>query len=275
MSDWGLHEVMVRLGHHVTALDTVSLPVTPGTVAAVVGGDGAGKSTVVRTLTRRVAPVAGRVVMPAPDRIGAVFDASGVWGDLTVAENLTFVAQAYGVPDAETTRRCDRLLDLAGLADTRARRADRLSGGMRQKLAVVAAMLPAPDVVVLDEPTTGVDPVSRAELWRLLAGAAADGAAVVMTTTYLDEAERASHLLVLDGGRPVVDGTPADVVDAATGHLVETAERLDDSSWRHGRQWRTWCDGAVPAGARDVVPHLEDVVIRAQQDGRDRGAVTA
>lgn len=273
MTGWGLAGVRVVIGGHV-ALDDVDLPVEGGVVTAVVGGDGAGKSTTVRALTGRVAVAAGQVRMPAREQVGAVLHASGVYADLTVTENLAFVADAYGVPAAGRSRRLDDLLGRAGLVDARHRLGAHLSGGMRQKLAVICAMVPAPAVVVLDEPTTGVDPVSRAELWRLLAGAAADGTAVVMTTAYLDEAERAGHLLVLDRGRTVVAGAPADVVASHDGVLAVTDHPLDANSWRHGRQWRTWRDTA-PDGAGTASPRLEDVVIRAQQRHGGRAEVPA
>ena len=260
-----MQDATVRLGRH-TALDQVTLPVAAGTVTAVVGGDGAGKSTLVRCLTGRAPLASGQVHMPPVGRVGAVLHASGVYGDLSVDENLTFVADAFGVPAADRGPRTDRLLERAGLLEARGRLAARLSGGMRQKLAVICAMVPAPDAVVLDEPTTGVDPVSRAELWRLLATAAADGTAVVMTTTYLDEAERAGHVLVLDDGRTVLAGRPGEVVASVDGVLVASSRALDATSWRHGRAWRTWRRD-VPDGASAVSPRLEDVVIGAQQRG--------
>jgi ABC-2 type transport system ATP-binding protein len=275
VTDWGLSDVTVDLGGARPALDAVDLPIARGTVTAVVGGDGAGKSTVVRALTGRVVAAAGEVRVPPAHHVGAVLHASGVYGDLTVDENLAFVADAYGVPPDQRPDRLAALVGRAGLDGARDRLAAHLSGGMRQKLTVICAMVPAPELVVLDEPTTGVDPVSRAELWRLLAGAAAHGTAIVMTTTYLDEAERAGHLLVLDRGRTVVTGAPPDVVGGHRGAtLVVTDHRVDASSWRHGRRWRTWC-ATPPPGADRPTPTLEDVVIRAQQHGVEGAEVPA
>lgn len=267
MTTWGTTGVEVHRGGRVL-LAGVDLPIEAGAVTAVVGGDGAGKSTLARVLTRRVAPDRGEVRMPAPARVGAVLHATGVYGDLTVDENLGFVADAYGIPVSDRGRRFHALRRRAGLDDARRRLGGELSGGMRQKLAVICALVPGPDVVVLDEPTTGVDPVSRAEVWRLLAAATADGAAVVMTTTYLDEAERAAHLLVLDDGHTMLAGEPRAVVADHDGVLVRTETPLDATSWRRGRHWRTWVAGEGPAGARRVAPRLEDVVIRAQQRAR-------
>ena len=148
----------------------------------------------------------------------------GVYTDLTVDENIAFAGGAYGLAGDERERRAARLLEQTGIAAARGRLAGRLSGGMRQKLAFALAMLHEPKLLVLDEPTTGVDPVSRSELWRLIAGAAADGAAVLVTTTYLDEAERAARVLVLDGGHAVAAGPP-EAVAAALPRPLATAAR--------------------------------------------------
>ena len=158
-------------------------------------------------------------------RVGYVAGASGVYDDLSVDENIAFVADAYGIDAGECDDRVATLLAETGLAGTGARLAGRLSGGMRQKLAVALAMLHEPDLLVLDEPTTGVDPVSRAELWRLIAAAAAGGAAVLVSTTYLDEARRAANVLLLDDGRA---GEAAGVLDQdgpEAGDKVERARR--------------------------------------------------
>jgi ABC-2 type transport system ATP-binding protein len=155
-----------------------------------------------------VRPTAGSVRRPERRRIGYVAGAGGVYADLSVAENIAFVASAYDVRGAELAARTQDLLAHTGLEGTGERLAGRLSGGMRQKLAFALAMLHQPELLILDEPTTGVDPVSRAELWRLIAAAAAGGAAVIVTTTYLDEAQRASSILLLDAGRVVAAGPP-------------------------------------------------------------------
>ena len=222
-TSWGCRRLGVRYGATV-ALEEVSFEVAAGTVAAVVGGDGAGKTSLLRALAGTVRPAAGTVRRPDERRLGYVSAGPGVWTDLTVDENLSFSGRAYGLSAGELDRRVGALLERTGLAGARDRLAGRLSGGMRQKLALAMAVAHEPDLLILDEPTTGVDPVSRAELWRLLAASAAGGAAVVVATTYLDEAERAATVLVLDRGRGLLAGTPDEVVAATPGLVVDAAD---------------------------------------------------
>jgi ABC-2 type transport system ATP-binding protein len=256
--------------------EDVTFEVAAGTVAAVVGGDGAGKTSLLRALAGTVRPAAGTVWRPDERRLGYVSAGPGIWTDLTVDENLRFAGRAYGLDAAELDRRIGELLERTGLAAARDRLAGRLSGGMRQKLALAMAVAHEPDLLVLDEPTTGVDPVSRAELWRLLTAAAAGGAAVVVATTYLDEAERAATVLVLDRGRELLAGTPDELLAATPGLVVEAADRPRGvPSWRRGARWRAWSpDGAIPPGTTPATLDLEDTVIVAQlgQDERRRWA---
>jgi ABC-2 type transport system ATP-binding protein len=140
---------------------------------------------------------------------------------------------------------------------------------MRQKLALAAALLPAPELLVLDEATTGLDPVSRAELWRLLTRTAADGTAVVLATTYLDEAERTFTAVVLHRGRQLAAGPPGDIVAAMPGAILATTSPPPPgtAAWRHGRGWRVWSpDGSDLPGAERVPTRLEDAVIVATID---------
>jgi ABC-2 type transport system ATP-binding protein len=258
---WGVSDVTFRYGPR-PALSGVSLDVPSGAITAVVGADGAGKSTLLKVLAGAREPEAGEVRRPPPERLGFVSTGSGSYPDLTVAENLGFAARAYGVRD--TGQRLAELLSATGLAGARDRLGGHLSGGMRQKLGVAMALVHRPDLLILDEPTTGLDPVSRLDVCALVAGAAADGAAVLMSTVYLEEAERASWILVLDRGSPLVAGSPDDVLKAVPGAVVEAEARPGDlAAWRKGRTWRAWSpDGAVPAG-RVVPPDLEDAVMVA------------
>jgi ABC-2 type transport system ATP-binding protein len=261
MSRWGLDSAVVRLGEAV-ALDGVSLDVGSGEVAVVVGGDGAGKSTLARTLAGLVSPSSGGVRRPDRRRVGYQPSGSGVWPDLTVTENLSFMAAVHHVEGSDARARVDGLLAATELSEAADRLGAQLSGGMRRKLGVAMALFAAPELLVLDEPTTGVDPVSRFDLWRLVTETAAAGTAVVMTTTYLDEAERAQTILVLDGGRTLAAGTPAAVVGAMPGAVYEAGHAVAGfRHWRRGSSWRLWTDGAAPPGATAIVPDLGDVLI--------------
>jgi ABC-2 type transport system ATP-binding protein len=250
---WGAWGVTVRTGTTL-ALADVTLAVPAGQVTAVVGGDGAGKTTLLRCLAGALAPSAGEVRSPGPRRTGYLPGSSGTYPDLTVAENLAFRAAAYRMTAAAARSRADDLIARAGLTAARDRPAGQLSGGMRQKLGVICALLHEPALLILDEPTTGVDPVSRAGLGQLIAGAAAAGAAVVLSTTYLAEAQRAAAVLVLDGGQPLAAGSPEEIVAARPGRVVAwpgpPPADARPRSWRRDGQWRTWIPAraATPAG---------------------------
>ena len=262
-SRWGVRDVTVRFGARVV-LDAISLRVGPGQVVAVVGGDGAGKSTLLRALTGRVLPDRGDVHTPGRKHLGYQPATSGTWAQLSVDENLDLVANAYHLePAAERVRR-DLLLDAAGLAPARSRLASQLSGGMRRKLGFCMAILHEPALLVLDEPSTGVDPVSRVELWGLITDAAAHGTAVVLATTYLDEAERMHDVLVLDEGVALLSGTPAHVVTSAPGTVTRVPEASDPvRAWRRGREVRQWHSGPARPGDDVVEPDMEDAVVAA------------
>lgn len=264
MTGWGLFDVSVELGETI-ALERVSLEVRPGEIVAVIGGDGAGKSTVCRVLAGLVPASKGQVRRPSGHRVGYLPPSSGAWPDLTVTENLAFVGTAYRLGKVEFQRRLEIMLEATALADSRHRLGGELSGGMRQKLGVAMALLPQPELLVLDEPTTGVDPVSRFELWRLMSHIAADGTAVVMTTTYLDEAERASRVLALESGVVLAWGDLEQVKAAMPGRISTSDHFIDHPyRWRRGRAWRFWSpEGIAPPGARVLEPDLSDLLTAA------------
>jgi len=264
VNGWGTHEVSVRFGAR-QALDRVSITALPGQVTAVVGADGAGKTTLLRCIAGALAPGAGTVRRPQARRIGYLPPGAGVYEDLSVAENLRFRSASYGVPAPVAQRHIGEYLERTGLAAAQDRLAGQLSGGMLRKLGVVAALLPEPELLVLDEPTTGVDPVSRADLWWLIASAAAGGAAVLMSTTYTDEAARAARVLVLDSGRTLAEGTPAEIVAAIPGTIAVRPERPEAQderrrSWRRAGAWRVWQPAAGPGHPDTVTPDLQDAV---------------
>lgn len=235
---WGVQGAVVVRGSR-TVLDRVDLEVPAGRVTAVVGGDGAGKTTLTRLLAGLELPDEGRVTTPGVGRVGAMPATSGVWGDLSVAENVDLVTRAYGADPA----RGAELLDAAGLGEVQGRLGRQLSGGMRQKLGFCLALLHRPELAVLDEPSTGVDPVSRVELWRMISRAAGEGTAVLLTTTYLDEAERADQVLVLDRGAVIHRGSPDGAAARVRGTLLVEVGDLAGG------------DGAaLPGTDRDDVP---------------------
>ncbi|WP_433325245.1 ABC transporter ATP-binding protein [Spirillospora sp. CA-294931] len=260
---WGAWDVTVAYGGQV-ALEGVTLAVPQGSVSAVVGGDGAGKTTLLRCLAGAVRARSGRVEAPPQREIGFMPTATGAWRELTVAENVEFVGAAHRIRGKELRARRDELLEAAGLEKVLDRQAGMLSGGMRHKLAFSLAMLHKPRMLILDEPSTGVDPVSRVDLWRLIAQAAVDGTAIAMATTYLDEAERCATVLVLDGGRVLQSGTPDEVMADSPGTITATHQPPDpELAWRRGRIFHTWHPGPPRPGEQPIAPDMEDAVVAA------------
>jgi ABC-2 type transport system ATP-binding protein len=258
---WGAQNVTVRFGRTV-ALDDVSLEVAPGRIHAVVGGDGAGKSTLLRVLAGLGLDRSGSLRLPGQALIGYVPSSGGVFPDLTVDENMQFVAGVHRLDRrlGHWRERSAHLLERAGVARFGDRLAGQLSGGQRRKLAGAMAVLPEPQLLILDEVTTGVDPISRMELWRLIASTAAAGAAVVAATSYVDEGERAGWVQLLDAGRVLAAGAPDDVIASMPGWITEVARpESADRAWRRGRGWRQWHAGDAPAGTPR--PSLEDAAI--------------
>lgn len=261
---WGLDQARVRFGTRI-ALDGVSVPARPSEITVVVGGDGAGKSTCMRALVGLVGLEHGEVRRPPKERLGYLPSTAGLYVDLTVEENLAFSATSYGISRDDLRRTAEDLLDQLDLTSTRRRLVAQLSGGMQRKLAVGIALLHQPELLVLDEPTTGVDPVSRADLWRIIAGAAAKGAAVVVATTYVNEAARAGSVVLLESGRTIARGTPGDILRSIQGAIGSTRERVPVAhSWRRGREWRVWApSGELPEHVVPVEPDFDDAVVVA------------
>ena len=215
----------------VVAVDGVDLSVPRGSVLGLLGPDGAGKSTLIRMLATVLRPDAGdarvqgysvtRQANRVTPRIGYMSQKFALYPDLSVAENIEFFARLRGVAKAERRARSLELLTGMGLADFLGRQAGRLSGGMKQKLFLATTLMHRPDVLLLDEPTTGVDPVSRREFWRILADLNRAGTTVLVATPYMDEAERCTDVIFLDGGRVRHRGTPAEIKALLPGRLFE------------------------------------------------------
>lgn len=243
-----------RFGDH-TAINRLSLQVNQGEIFGLVGPDGAGKTTMIRMLCGVMAPddgsarVAGIDVRREPDalkhRISYMSQRFGLYGDLTVMENLRFYADLYEVPRRERNKRVPRLLAFANLEPFRNRLADQLSGGMKQKLGLACALIHTPTVLFLDEPTNGVDPVSRRDFWQLLYTFLKEGVTIFLSTAYLDEAERCNRIALLHEGRLLAYDTPARVKALLRDTVLEL--RCDQS--------RTARDLLKP------VPIFNDVVI--------------
>src|SRR5687768_17418841 len=178
---------------------------------ALIGPDGAGKTTFFRLVAGVLAPTSGTVVRQSAT-FGLVPQRFGLYQDLSIDENMRLRSDLYSVPRAEAERRATRLLEMVGLAPFRARLAGALSGGMKQKLALAAALVTEPDLLLLDEPTTGVDPLSRREFWKMLHELNHRGLTIVVSTPYMDEAEYASRIGFLDGGRLVDVGTRPEIL---------------------------------------------------------------
>jgi len=222
--------LVVRYGAR-EAVKGMDLRVSRGEVVGLIGPDGAGKTSCLRTFAGLLRPSVGRVeafggeVWPnrraLHRRLGYLAQRFALYGDLTVDENVQFFALLLGVKDWRERR--TRLLDRVGLLAFRDRPADLLSGGMRQKLALACSLMHAPEILLLDEPTTGVDPVTRREFWQLLADLVAEGLTLVVATPYLDEAERCSRVLLMHGGRVLADARPKDLVGRLPGTLLEVS----------------------------------------------------
>jgi ABC-2 type transport system ATP-binding protein len=206
------HGLVKRFGC-ATALAGIDLELPAGSLWAVVGPDGAGKTTLLRCLVGLCRPDAGTVVPGEAGRMQVGFAPQGfhLYGELTVEENIQFFGGVYGLSRDALAERSRELLEFAGLAQHRSRPAGDLSGGMKQKLNLVCSLLHRPRVLLLDEPTTGVDPVSRREFWELIELLLAGGSTILLTSAYFDEVERCQRVVFLHQGSVLACGTPAEL----------------------------------------------------------------
>ena len=214
-------EGLIKSFPGVRAVDALSFEVRAGEIFGLVGPDGAGKTTTLRMLAGIMAPDAGRATVAGcdvardPERakhaLSYMPQRFGLYEDLTVEEKIRFYADLYGVNASERKQRSAQLLEAAGMSEFRKRLAGKLSGGMKQKLGLVCALIHRPKVLLLDEPTTGVDPVSRRDFWRILYELVAEGVAILTSTAYLDEAERCHRVALMHQGRLLFCDTPANL----------------------------------------------------------------
>jgi ABC-2 type transport system ATP-binding protein len=274
----------------VVALDNFSATFPAGRITALVGPDGAGKSSVLRLLVGALRPTTGRLVVGGLDiaryasavqsRIGFVPSRRLLYGDLSVAENLEFFADLYpGDAKAMRRRRAD-LLELVDLSPFKTRLAGNLSGGMRQKLALACALQHGPSVLLMDEPTTGIDPLARRDLWRLFHRLNRDGQTIILATPAMDEATRSHEVLFMASGRIVARGTPTELLAVAAGRVVAyevapmsraaaVARRIDgvESVQPRGDHLHLLLDRARADDLSAITRHLEGagVVVRSHE----------
>ncbi len=281
------------------AVKNLSLEVKPGEVFGLIGPDGAGKTTTLRVISTAMAPTTGRVAVgdvnvtrdpeAVKKMIGYMPQRFALYPDLTVLENLNFFADVFGSPRAQRAELIERLLGFARLTDFQTRLARNLSGGMQKKLALAATLMHHPRVLLLDEPTTGVDPVSRREFWDLLTEVHLEGVTIVITTPYLDEAERCTRVGLMYRGEMIACDTPgklradigAVVLEAQSERALQARRRIEANEGvltvsTHGDLLRLLVDRAerqpaLEAAWRDagiavqnlhaVKPRLEDAFV--------------
>ncbi|HMZ06230.1 MAG TPA: ABC transporter ATP-binding protein [Anaerolineales bacterium] len=214
-----------------SAINAIDMSVGAGQLYGLIGPDGAGKTTLLRILATVMEPTSGSArlagfdtVKQAEDvraRLGYMPQAFSLYPDLSVMENLRFFADINNVPRAKQKPRIDELLEFARLTDFTTRRSENLSGGMRKKLALACSLIHEPEILLLDEPTTGVDPVSRRELWQLLAKVIQQGVTVLVSTPYMDEAERCKTVSIIYRGHLLTTGAPAELERQMPFHIIE------------------------------------------------------
>jgi len=223
-------DVLKKSFGKITALNGLSFRVPKSVMYGLIGPDGAGKTSFMRIASCLLLQDSGTVVIDgfntvdSPARIkrsiGYMPQQFGLYPDLTVAENLAFFADLFGVEKKERRKRMERLLDFSRLGPFVKRRAGNLSGGMKKKLALSCTLIHTPKVLFLDEPTTGVDPVSRGEFWDILAEVKQSGTTIVVSTPYMDEAERCDMVGFILNGRLITEGTPKEVPGFFTGTIL-------------------------------------------------------
>ena len=254
---------LVKTYGKLRALDGLDLLVPQGTILGLLGPNGAGKTTAVRILTTLLEPdagsatVAGLDVLSRPAEVRAKLGLSGQYAAvdeyLTGYENLQMVGRLYGLSRADARRRARELLDQFSLADAADRPVKTYSGGMRRRLDLAGALVARPPVLFLDEPTTGLDPRSRTDMWDVIVGLVRDGSTLLLTTQYLEEADRlADNILVIDHGRAIAQGTAAQLKDQAGGARIEI----------------NLADAADLARAGEILARFADGPVEAEQHSR-------
>ncbi|MCL1864244.1 MAG: ABC transporter ATP-binding protein [Spirochaetes bacterium] len=216
---------------NITAVDKLSFQVQKGEIFGIVGPDGAGKSTLLRMLSGIMEPDAGEIKIndkvfkenryKIKENLAYMPQRFGLYEDLTVEENIIFFGRLFGVSRREIKKRIPALYEFSRLEPFKDRLAGKLSGGMKQKLGLACSLIHSPDLILLDEPTNGVDPVSRREFWKILYNLLSDGVTIVVSTAYLDEAERCNRVSMMSEGRFIRSGTPLEIKSSIGGLMLE------------------------------------------------------
>ena len=240
-----------------TAVDHVNVDIAEGEIFALVGPDGAGKTTTLRLLCGLMNPTEGSIIVAGhdvtkeldavKDQIGYMAQRFGLYGDLTVDENMAFYGDLFGIVGKERVELTARLLHMTRMEPFRKRHAGKLSGGMKQKLALMCTLLHKPRVLFLDEPTNGVDPVSRRDFWAILYQLVRDGLTVLVATAYLDEAERANRVALMHRGRLIRCDTPRALREDLD-HAYYRIESQDHRKTREALQTQHGVLSVLPAG---------------------------
>ncbi|MDE3090585.1 MAG: ABC transporter ATP-binding protein [Chloroflexota bacterium] len=283
----------------ITAVRNLSFTVKPGEIFGLIGPDGAGKTTTLRVISTAMRPTSGTVTVGGVDvtrdpeavkqMIGYMPQRFALYPDLTVIENLNFFADVFGSPRDQRAELVSRLLGFARLTEFQTRLARNLSGGMQKKLALASTLMHRPRVLLLDEPTTGVDPVSRREFWDLLSDVHLDGVTIIITTPYLDEAERCTRVGLMFRGEMIACDAPgklrenigAVVLEAQSDHALAARRAIQvregvlavsthgdllrllvDRAERQAELEATWtANGVAAQNLRVVKPRLEDAFV--------------
>lgn len=305
-------ENLTKRFKNTTAVDRLNLSVEEGEIFGLVGPDGAGKTTTIRLLSAIMNPTEGRAIVAGHDTvkeaeeikkvIGYMPQRFSLYGDLSVMENLLFFAEIFEVRGSEREERISTLLHFSRLEEFQRRRADHLSGGMQKKLALACTLVHKPQILLLDEPTTGVDPISRREFWDILSNLHLEGVTLLVSTPYMDEAERCSHVGLIFEGKMIVCDEPEKIKGLVRGEVIElrpqplSKAREIIEGWEGALDVRVYggllhvfvedgemamrqlesllaSQGVIVEGVRQIKPRMEEAfvsLIRREQEGQAR-----
>lgn len=305
-------ENLTKRFKNTTAVDRLNLSVEEGEIFGLVGPDGAGKTTTIRLLSAIMNPTEGRAIVAGHDTvkeaeeikkvIGYMPQRFSLYGDLSVMENLLFFAEIFEVRGSEREERISTLLHFSRLEEFQRRRADHLSGGMQKKLALACTLVHKPQILLLDEPTTGVDPISRREFWDILSNLHLEGVTLLVSTPYMDEAERCSRVGLIFEGKMIVCDEPEKIKGLVRGEVIElrpqplSKAREIIEGWERALDVRVYggllhvfvedgemamrqlesllaSQGVIVEGVRQIKPRMEEAfvsLIRREQEGQAR-----